>query len=382
MVKRTGIAVRSVWALAILSSFALQVLAAEAPTVPPSLSLPENRESGIRGKVLFEGKPAADVWMHVYQDASADFKGQGLAVFGPTAKDGLFSLNLKPGRYFLLGKGAGSASDGADPGVKELFGYYGGNPVKVSATSFVEVNLQVIRREPVTITRGEGPNVTIAGLVTGPRGPVEKATLFAYPDSRSDFRGPDLMGPQGSFTGGTGPDGRFYLELPPGAYYLTAAWRKGGAALGPLQVGDLFGYFDGNPLRLQAGQNAAITVQVTEKLRQAESSVATPGATGVRGRILDPSGKPVAGVFAFATTDPNLIGTMPPYHSRPVGPEGDFFIELPGGGTFYIGARTGFGGPPQPGQWQGMLGDANIRSVTIDGGKILDGVDITVRIVE
>ena len=385
-----GIAVKCVWALALLSLSALRVLAAEplgtqadeSASDPSSRSSPESEAPGIRGKVLFEGKPAADVRLHVYLDAGTHFKGPGYASFGPTAADGRFSLSLKPGRYYLVGKQARGDSKEAEPGPGELFGYYGGNPVKVSAAAAGEVNLQVVRREPLTITKGGGPNATIAGVLVGPRGPEESATLFAYPDATSDFRGPDLTGPLGSLLGGTGPDGRFSLELPPGTYFLTAAKRKAGTALGPLQAGDLFGFFDGNPLRLQEGQKASVTIRLTEKLRQQESAAAlAPGTTGIRGRIIDPTGRPVPGVFAFATTDPNLIGAMPPYHSRPVGPDGSFFIELPGG-TFFVGARTGFGGPPQPGQWQGMLGDANIRAITVERGKLVDGVDITVRVVE
>lgn len=370
MTRRVSIAANGAWALPLLLSFAVGVCAAEPGP-------------GIRGKVLFEGKPAAGVRMHVYLDSSTDFKGPGHASSGPTAEDGRFAFALQPGRYYLVGKKSEAVSTEADPGVGELFGFYGGNPVKVSEESSVEVNLQVVRRKPATVTQGEGPNVVIEGVLVGPRGPAADAAVFAYPDSKSDFRGPDLTGPQGSLVGGTGPDGHFSLELPAGTYYLTAARRKGGMVLGPLLAGDLFGYFDGNPLMLQAGQKASITIQMTEKLRQQEAPAAmAPGATAIRGRILDPSGRPVAGVFAFATTDPNLIGAMPPYHSRPVGPDGVFSIEVPGGGTFFVGARTGFGGPPQPGQWQGMLGDANIRSITVEKGRLVDNVDITVRVVE
>jgi len=389
--KSLGIVVKGAWALSLLVSLALGASAAEQATVPrdggpggaPSRLSSAAQGPGIWGKVLFEGKPAAGVRMHVYLDSSTDFKGQGHASSGPTAEDGRFAMTLKPGRYYLVGKKSESVSTEADPDVGELFGFYGGNPIKVSEESNVEVNLQVVRRKPATVAEGEGPNVAIEGLLVGPRGPAADAAVFAYPDSKSDFRGPDLTGPQGSLVGGTGPDGHFSLELPAGTYYLTAAKRRGGMVLGPLQAGDLFGYFDGNPLRLQAGQKASITIQMTEKLRQHEAPAAmAPGATAISGRILDPSGRPVAGVFAFATTDPNLIGTMPPYLSRPVGQDGVFSIEVPGGGTFFVGARTGFGGPPQPGQWQGMLGDDNIRPVTIEKGKVVDNVDITVRIVE
>ena len=321
--------------------------------------------------------------MHVYATPAGDFKGPGLSFYGPTADDGKFHLALNPGRYYLVGKRTGSASSEAEPGVGEFFGYYGGSPVTVSEDAFTEVNLQVVKRQQVTIHEGAGTNILIDGVVVGPRGPEPGASVFAYPDTKSAFRGPDLTGPQGSLLEGTDSAGRFSLELPPGTYYLTASRRKGEAVLGPLVAGDLFGYFDGNPLRLKAGQRASIVVQMTEKLRPVASpTAATPGVTGIRGVLRDPAGSPIAGVFAFATTDSNLIGTMPPYRSLPVGPDGEYFIELQGGGTYYVGARTGFGGPPQIGHWWGQYGGATLRSVVVQRGSVVEGIDFTVTKVE
>ena len=369
----------------------LQAQAAELPAgrtgadpgVGARLEEPGPQGSGIRGKVLFEGQPAAGVRLHGYLSPGGDFKGPGQASFWPTADDGKFQLALNPGRYYLVGKKTVTLSPDAEPGVGEFFGYYGGNPVTVSEGSFTEVNLQVVRRQTATFGEGVGPTIRIDGVVVGPRGPESGASVFAYPDAKSAFRGPDLFGPQGSLPEGTDSNGRFSLELPPGTYHLTAARRKGGAVLGPLAAGDLFGYFDGNPLPLRAGQKAAVVIQMTEKLRLVASpTAATTGVTGIRGGLRDPAGKPVAGVFAFATTDPNLIGTMPPNHSLPVGPEGDYFIELQAGGTYYVGARTGFGGPPQIGHWWGQYGGDTNRPVVVGQGTVVEGINITVRKVE
>jgi hypothetical protein len=321
--------------------------------------------------------------MHVYASPEGDFKGPGQASSGPAAADGKFQLALAPGRYYLVGKRTESLSPGAEPGEGELFGYYGGNPITVADGSFAEVNVQVVKRQPFTVREGEGSTVRVDGAVLGPRGPESGASVFAYPDAKSAFRGPDLTGPQGSLIEGTGSAGRFSLDLPPGTYYLTAAKRKGEAVLGPLAVGDLFGFFDGNPLVLRAGQHASVLIQMTEKLRLVGSPGAgTVGVTGIRGGLRDPAGRPVAGVFAFATTDPNLIGTMPPNHSLPVGPDGEYFIELPAGGTYYVGARTGFGGPPQIGHWWGQYGGNTNRPVVVQQGTVAEGINITVTRVE
>lgn len=352
----------------------LWVLLAASPGLPAQ---------GIRGRVLFEGQPAADVRVHAYSSPVGDFSGPGVAHSAPTLADGQFQVPLPPGRFSIVGKSAGSSPGFSEPGPGGMFGYYGGSPVTVPEGSSLEVNLQVVRRQPVTVVDGEGPYARVEGVVVGPKGPEASASVFCYPDTKSDFRGPDITGPQGSLLEGTGPDGHFTLDLPPGTYYLTASRRKGDAVLGPLAPGDLFGYFDGNPVRLKAGQRVLVTVQATEKLRQPGSrSAATPRITGVQGRLLDPGGKPVPGVFAFATTDPNLIGTMPAHRSLPVGPDGGYFIELPRGGTYFVGARTGFGGPPQPGQRWGLFGGTAIRPVVVGDGAVLDGIDVTVGIVE
>jgi hypothetical protein len=88
-------------------------------------------------------------------------------------------------------------------------------------------------------------------------------------------------------------------------------------------------------------------------------------------------------VYAYATTDPNLMtGSMPPYRSLPVAPDGSYLIDLPGGATYYVGARSGFGGPPLPGQWHGFFGAAAPAPVTVGEGSLSKGVDITVRKME
>jgi hypothetical protein len=356
---------------------------ASVPAAAVMAGIASSGGPGLRGKVLFEGRPASGVRLHAYASAEQDFKGPGLASFGPTGDDGTFNLALHPGHYFIVGKKTVSPAPDAEPGVGELFGYYGGNPVTVSAGAVTEVNLQLVRRQPSSIVAGAGDTVRIDGVTVGPRGPLSGASIFSYPDAKSGFRGPDLTGPLGSLIEGTDSRGSFALELPPGTYYLTAARRKGAAVLGPLAPGDLFGYFDGNPLRLAAGQRATIVIQMTEKLRPvAAASAATAGVTGIRGALRDPAGKPVGGVFAFATTDPNVIGTMPPYRSLPVGADGSYFIELPAGGTYYVGARTGFGGPPQIGHWWGQYGgDAN-KPVAVKEGAVTEGIDVIVRRVE
>jgi hypothetical protein len=350
---------------------------------PSEVGRRERRYSAVHGKVILDGKAAAGVRVHVYEDASGNFAGEGFAYSAPTGQDGAFTVHLRPGRYFLVGKRAEPPFPAKEPGPEEPFGYYGGNPVTVSEGSILEANIQVVHRKLPKIEKGEGENGVLEGVILGPKGPEEGASVYFYPDATANFRGPDLSGPQGSVPGGTGPDGWFSVDVPAGTYYLVAARRKGGAQLGPLHAGDHYGYFDGNPVKVGAGERVSVSLQTVEKLR--ESGAVKAGATGVagvRGVLKDPSGKPRAGLFVVASSEPNLAGGMPPFRSQPVGADGAYFIDLPKGGTYYVGARSGYGGPPRPGQWQGIYGDTALKPVTVESGSVAEGIDITVRVVE
>jgi hypothetical protein len=245
-----------------------------------------------------------------------------------------------------------------------------------------------VRRRPAVVARDADGKSVLEGVVLGPEGPVSGANVHVYPDASRHFRGPDLFGPQGAVIGGTDEKGRFSVELPPGSYYLVASRRMAGDVLGPLHPGDLHGWYEGNPVAIAAGTRTSVQIQVVAKLRDADfstaSAAAAPGGTGIRGRLRDAAGKVPTGVYAFATTDPSfMIGAMPPYRSLPVGPDGAFFIEVPaGGGTFYVSARSGYGGPPLPGEWHGFHGEGKPAPVVVESNRITEGIDVVLTRME
>ena len=360
------------------------VLAWASPALA-SADLRTPQHTGITGKIVFEGKPLPGARVHVFLDARGNFRGEGFTCSAPTDQDGSYSVALAPGTYYLVAKLCPVPCPDGDPAIGGYFGYLGANPVTVQEDRVTERNLQVVRRAAVGVEAGGTTDTAvIEGTVTGPGGPVSGAAIHVYTDATRQFRGPDLFGPQGAVPQGTGDKGEFSIELPAGTYYLVASKRKQGDVLGPLQPGDLHGYYDGNPLTFAAGTRTTVTVQLVGKLRDtapAERSIATQ--TGIRGTIRDGAGKVPAGVYAFATTDPSfMIGAMPPYRSQPIGPDGSFFIGVPAGGTYYVSARSGYGGPPLPGEWHGFRGVEKPAPVIVEDNRVTAGIDFVVKKME
>ena len=52
----------------------------------------------------------------------------------------------------------------------------------------------------------------------------------------------------------------------------------------------------------------------------------------------------------------------------PTGADGQFSLFLSDGGTYYIGARSAFGGPLEPGEWVGTFDGQPDHSVTVARG--------------
>ena len=346
---------------------------------------PAETYSGVRGKVIAGGTPVAGIRVHAYLDAAGGLRGEGYSFSAPTDQDGNYTLNLVKGTYYLVAKGRVPQFPHLEPGPGAPFGYYGGNPVQVAPGAFSVCNLQTVTRGDVASVPLDGvEGARVEGVVRGPEGPVAGAAVHVYADASRHFRGPDLFGPQGAVPGGTDEKGFFSIELPPGPYFLVASRRKLGGTLGPLQPGDLHGYFDGNPLALAAGTKSTVAIQVVEKLRETPAAARPAGAAaGIRGRVLDPAGKVPKGVYAFATTDPSfMIGAMPPYRSLPLGEDGSYAIDLPAGGTYYVSARSGYGGPPLPGEWHGFHGEKTPRPVAVAQDRVTEGIDFVVRRME
>jgi hypothetical protein len=312
----------------------------------------------VAGKVALAGAGVPGVQVAAYPAATLSLAGEPAVRSAATGADGLFSLDLPPGQYYLLARGGA------------WFSYYGRNPVTVPAEGVSEITLPLVPMEtpPPKLT----PSVDngIAGQVLQAGKPVANAVVFVYPDLSAQFKGFGL-----GMSAPTSADGTFELALPAGSYYLVARVRHGTSLAGPLSAGDLFGYLPQNPVAVGAGVSLVSlpVVAVPEKVSRHAATMF--GQTRVSGTIVDRAGKPLSGVRALLYADESMLN-RPLYVSPPTGPDGVFNLSFPTGGAYYLAARNSLGGTPAPGELYGRYQKDNQAILKIETGGSVAGVTI------
>jgi len=298
------------------------------------------------------------------------------AVAGSTDGEGVARFRLPPGRYFLVAqwRGDGDFIRPIAPG--DRFAYFGGNPVYVSAESTTELFLGLEEvYAPPPAKPGEPAGTGVSGFVRESGGPLEGAHVFAYTRAGSGFRDPGFAA-----SAPTGEEGGFFLDLPPGTYYLVARKRAGGGIAGPLRKGDSFGYYPGNPVFVAQGRHTRVVIPATRlKLRNAPSySPEYAASSSIEGRILDRNGNPRGGVYAALYDNPDLLN-RPLFLSDVTKQDGRYRLPVPVPGRYYLGARSGYGGSPAPGDLYGRYEGTPDHALSVKDGDRLSGIDIVVR---
>ena len=295
---------------------------------------------------------------------------------GMTNGEGIASFGIPPGRYFLVARWTkdGDVSRPVAPG--DRYAWFGGNPVYVDRGAQKEIflGLEEFPEPPATVGEPAGGTGAAGRVLTG-GAPVEGASVFAYVRTESAFRGLGFAA-----SAPTGTDGSFVIDLPPGDYYLLARKRASGGIAGPMRKGDLFGYYPGNPVSVRPGGYRLLSIPATAlKLRNIPSwSGQYKGAALLEGRIVGPDGKPRAGVYAALYDNPDLLN-RPVFLSDVTGADGRFRLPVPVPGTYYLGARSGYGGAPGPGDLYGRFEGNAAHSVTFREGDHFTGIVITVN---
>ena len=287
-------------------------------------------------------------------------------IVAAAAPDGNARLELAPGSWYL------SASAEAPP----IFGWYGSNPVQIRAGESVEVTIPAVPAVAagsgspaatiaVSVTQVPPGEEAVAGAVVGDGGAVSGAGVAFYLDASTQFRGP------GYLEAWTDERGSFETRLSPGRYWLLARRRSGSQAFGPLEVGDDFGFYPGNPLEIRAGERVNVTIPTVRVLKKSGWSTSSALRTRVSGTIRDAAGRPLPGFRAFLHAKATMLG-KPEFVSEPSGPDGAYLIWVDREGVYYLGARTEIGRAREERELFGLYSSApdHAIEVRLDAGAL------------
>ncbi len=331
-------------------------------------------ERGLSGSIMFGDRPLAGAQVEIYLRGEKDRSTLPFAVTNSDDRGG-YRISLPPGRYYVIGKKREELPGGQ---VRMLMAECPANPLEVAAglTSVPPFSLREMGRDG-----GLAPDADtyLQGRIINEGAPVAEAFVYVY---SADATG--LMGPSYGEAVQSDAEGNFRINLPAGQWYLAARKRADGARMGEPAPGDLNGSFPGNPVTLAKGKTLdlgdfPLTV-VDAKLqakRQAEGKFLRTD-TALRGRVTDQDGQPQARVYVFAYADSRMVG-KPAFISDPTDAEGRYTLYLGQSGTYYIGARSTFGGPLEPGEWVGTFDGRADHGANAPQGKITDLADIIVR---
>lgn len=313
-------------------------------------------ESSIGGLVLFEGKPVAQARVEFYLKSGSERSSSPFSV-ATTDLSGKFSAVLPAGEYYLVGK---KKEQGGGLN-RMLMAEYPQNPVRMQhgAIQINNMELQEVGFEGAIASDGK---TQAAGSLFFQQKPLANAFVYVYtsPDS--------LTGPAYGLVVRADDEGHFGLNLSAGTYWLAARKRNDGSRVGDPQVGDLNGEYPRNPLVMKTGDKLTLapwtleSVTREQKLKRLAQGKFTRTSTWLSGRVIDEDNSPIAGIYLFAYRDSRMIG-KPNFISNPTDADGVFRLYLDHGGEFFIGARSTFGGPLEPGEWVGTYDEKADHSV-------------------
>lgn len=166
----------------------------------------------------------------------------------------------------------------------------------------------------------------------------------------------------------TGADGRFQLDLAPGSYHVVAIRSAGAPWPFSAMPGDLFGYYLGNPVLVEAGKQT----RVAFNLVRAGAPPPPPAGegSGIAGRVLfedKPLARAHVQVYRDAGTNFRGLGLA----SAPTGEDGSFRIKLPPGSYYVVARKRRAGGMYGPPGKDDYVGYHPGNPVTVSPGKIV-----------
>ncbi len=316
----------------------------------------------VSGKVAVAGQGIAAIRVSAWPVSATDFTGEAPYLSAPSDKAGRFELDVEPGEYYFIAAGASE------------FGYYGRNPININHQGTHDLKLTLSLRQPPIPEDEPMVETGVLGRISLHGQPITGVVLTVYTDLNTQLKGMGL-----GMTAPSDETGYVEMALSAGTYYLVARKRNSGQFSGPLQAGDFFGYYAGNPLVIKEGEVARIGIDMVEVPQKVERLAGKLfGQTSVRGRILNAVGSPVAGVRVLLYADAVMLN-RPRYVSQPSNAAGEYVLSFPKGGTYYLAARDKLGGAPGPGELYGRYIGSQDSSIQIKTGQALRGIDLLVE---
>lgn len=337
-------------------------------------------ETTVSGRILTESGSLTGGGVFAYRSFADIQTGIPITASERVDNSGRYTLRLPQGEYYLVARGK---KDG-----KVFFAYHGNNPIRVEGDD-VWVTLLASEVRPPLQTKGV---TALKGVVTYKGKPVKGAYVALYKPSAKRFKG------LGFRTESAGADGTFDIPVAFGSFVVIAKKSESVKGNRPLKKGDLYCYYPGNPVEVEPDNTTSIEVPCYPKDDRTAFNEAPPmkskhfktidnlaaGITaGIRGRVTDPEGKPVAGmlVLAYRALKPVFLtyhlshGTE---YSAETDSYGNYFIPVDTPGDYYLVARDTLGDGPHTGELYGLYNGNSRHVVSYQKGKLTDNINITV----
>jgi hypothetical protein len=329
---------------------------------------------GVQGTVQYRGEKVPGAYVELFDTSKPDAEAVDST---NTGSDGRYTVSLRPGSYRLTAK---KRPEGPGSGGM-LFGSTGKDHLQVGGTV---LSVPVIQLKDSGVGEGIAGEIQVSGSVHGPVGPLSGAYVYFYPDGTR--RGPGYLA-----RARTGENGRFKAGLAPGTYLVTVRFGisgdgigsngMGSDGMGSVGVGDLVGDYRSNPLLVGSETLELGKIElrpVDPETWEQKQWAGVQGNFKVNGLVVKEDRSPMAGAYVFLYDDRRMVG-KPVSISAPTAGDGQYSVTVSRPGTYYLGARTRFGGPVEPGEFMGAWDEKGPRPVTLEGKTTSANCDIVVR---
>lgn len=285
-----------------------------------------------------------------------------------TGEEGRFELALPAGKYWVWAK----ATVQTETRELRLVGQAAPNPVEPGVGERVTVVVDL--EDPSGFAGSAGPaGAGAAGTVTG-ADPDDRVTVYVYQGHEERPVGPGFLAATE-----LDEDHGFQLNLAPGAYTLAARVRQSGHDYGPPAVGDRIAI---RPVTVEEDEYVMVgelALHPVDEILWAEvTGTMGDSPTTLSGAVVETDGSPARGVRVLAFLDGRMSG-KPAAVSPATGGDGVFTIQLPRGGSYYLGARSRLGGPAAPGEKLGQYRGPGGEGQPVKSGEAVTGIEITVE---